>query len=133
MKNAPAAGFAGRVVDDLPIYLTIAGSIKSKHWDERVATWGAFKEVLGEHPEWLTKDGLSYLPGKLSGTERKKNAVEALYLLVLDSDRGDDLAEIAARIRALATPRWCTRAIRISLPRPGSSSTTTGATPAPAR
>src|SRR4051794_11699294 len=88
-------------LDDLPIYLTIASSIGSKRWEERVATWGVFKQVLAEHPEWSAKDGMSYLPGKLSGTERKKNAVEAIYLLVLDADRGDDLTEIAARIRAL--------------------------------
>ena len=88
-------------VDDLPIYLTIAGSIESKQWEERVATWGTFKEVLAEHPEWATKNGPSYLPGKLAGTQRKKNAVEELYLLVLDSDRGDDLRQIVERIRAL--------------------------------
>ena len=102
LDEEPADGPSAPMnIDDLPIYLTIASSIEAKRWEERVATWGVFKEVLEEHPEWSKKDGLSYLPGKLNGTERKKNAVEELYLLVLDSDRGDDLTEIAARIRAL--------------------------------
>jgi len=99
-KKAPVAPEA-TAVDNLPICLATARSIESKHWKHWLGTWEEFKQVLSEHPETSTKDGLCYLPGKLNGTERKKNAVERLDLLVLDSDRGADLKEIASRLRAL--------------------------------
>src|SRR5688572_28477702 len=96
-----ASATSDAVVDDLPICLSIARSIESRHWKLWPGTWEQFKQVLSEHPEISTKDGLCYLPGKLNGTERRKNAVERLDLLVLDSDRGADLKEIIERLRAL--------------------------------
>ena len=99
---APFGGAGQNDVSDVPIYLTIASSIESKRWEERVATWSLLKELLGgASRSGRRKTARRTYPASSDGTRRKKNAVEALYLLVLDADRGDDLLEIVARIRAL--------------------------------
>jgi len=102
-KPSAASDVVGTLTtsDALPICLTIARSIESKQWKQWPGTWAQFKRDLSEHREVSKKDGPAYLPGKLNGTERRKNAVERLDLLVLDSDRGADLKEIASRLRAL--------------------------------
>ena len=72
----------------------MAATIDSKRWNGQLVNWETFRKVQEEHPETEEKNGRAFLPGKLKGLERKKNAVEELGIAVLDCDRGDNLGEI---------------------------------------
>jgi uncharacterized protein (DUF927 family) len=60
--------------------------------------FGNFLETLSEHAEGQ-KEGRCFIQGKLGGVTRKANAVEALHLLGLDLDSGEDFDEVRRRIQ----------------------------------
>jgi len=86
---------------DQPISLSLARSIEARAWERLDTNWHQVVQFSLEHPESAKKDGLSYIAGTLIGSERKKGAVDALYLLTLDCDSGDDLKDICDRISTL--------------------------------
>ena len=86
---------------NLFLNLAVASAIDSRAWTGEQTDWVTFAKVLMEHPERPRKEGSSYLPGRLIGTERKKSAVAELSAVVIDCDSGDDLSQIAARLRTL--------------------------------
>ena len=63
--------------------LAVASTIDSRAWTEEQTDWTAFAGVLMQHPERPHKEGSSYLPGRLIGPERKKNAVAEISAVVI--------------------------------------------------
>lgn len=87
---------------DKPVGISLGKNSRTRGgWKSPAAsTFGNFLEKLSEHVEGQ-KEGLCFIQGKLVGNERKANAVEALYLLGLDLDGGEDFDEVRRKIQGL--------------------------------
>lgn len=83
------------------IGIAIAPSITERAWEPAALTWAVFVGAHLSHPVRATKGGPSYVPGTLTGSERKNTGVRELSLVVVDCDSGDDLEVITTRVKEL--------------------------------
>lgn len=83
--------------DDAIVNVTVGFPKKKHSWEAFELTQRGLFETLSIHRVG-NKEGAAFVPGNLSGNERKKNAVTQLDALVFDIDNGTPLSEIKRKL-----------------------------------
>lgn len=101
-NDAVLHGEVSETILNSPVEIARGNSAKQlRGWKTTESSFGQLLERLTRHEVSGSKDGPAILQGSLKGGQRTKKAVDALYIVELDLDRGDDIDRVKARLREL--------------------------------
>ena len=86
---------------DRPLHVYTGKHRAEKVWREwKGADWSGFLNIMSNHPLGKSKDGPSIVGGQLLQGNRNRNAVARMSLMMLDSNSGQTMDEMADALRA---------------------------------